>query len=136
MYYEYRLTIASLAARGSPATLQVALSPGRLVAVAVQFPRGCVGLVHTRAIRSDHQLYPSNIDGDVSAEGASVTWAEDLVLDDDPYLLRLEGWSDDDTYAHTLSWRFNVLPMAAVRADRERRELEDRLRRLALSPSP
>ena len=118
--------------RSAPAELEVALSPGRLVAGSVQFPRGCVGLVHTRALRSRHQLFPTNIDGDVAGEGAIIPWEEDLVLEDDPYLLLLQGWSDDDSFPHTVTWRFNVLSMEGVLISRESATLEARLRRRAL----
>ena len=132
MFFEYALTIPANTAAASPTESLVALSAGRLVAVAVQFPRGCVGLVHTVAHRSEHQLWPTNPDGSIVGEGAMISWAEDLVLEDDPYTLRLRGWNLDDSYQHTVTWRFNVLPLAGVLADRERAALETRLRLSAL----
>ena len=132
MFYEFTVAVPANTAKTAPAELQVALSPGRLVAVSVQFPRGCFGLVHTCALRSAHQLYPSNIDGDISAEDATIPWADDLVLEDDPYVLTLQAWSAGSFFAHTVTWRFNVLPLAAVLADRERAAIETRLRLSAL----
>lgn len=132
MFFEYDLTIPANTAATAPTELLVPLSAGRLAAVAVQFPRGCVGLVYTVAHRSEHQLWPTNPDGSIRGEGATISWAEDLVLEDDPYILRLRGWNLDDSYAHTLTWRFNVLPLAGVLAERDRAAQEARLRAGAL----
>ena len=132
MFFEVQLTIPANTPKAAPAELDVALSAGQLVAASVQFPRGCVGLAHTVALRSTHQLWPTNPDGSISGEGAIIPWAEDLVLEDDPYTLTLRGWNLDDSFPHTVTWRFNVLPLAGVVAERERAAQESRLRERAL----
>ncbi len=135
MFYQFGLTIPANTLKASPAVLEVAVSPGNLVSVSIQFPRGCVGLVHTVATRAGHQLWPTNSDGDLSGEDAIIPWQEDLVLEDDPYVFQLRGWSDDDSFPHTLTWRFNVLSIAAVIAARASQALVDQLRAEALAPS-
>ncbi len=132
MFYEVPLTIPANTAKAAAVELDVALSAGRLVAASVQFPRGCVGLVHTVALRSTHQLWPTNPDGSLSGEGAIIPWQEDLILEDDPYTLTVRGWNLDDSYSHTVTWRFNVLPLAGVLAERDKAAQEARLRSRAL----
>jgi hypothetical protein len=132
LFYEFDLVLPKNTTEQVPVTLTVQLNPGRLVGVSVQFPRGCVGLAETVARRASHQLFPTNTDGTVRGENAIIAWAEDQVLEEEPYLLELVGWNADDSWPHTLTWRFNILPIEPVLADRERLVQADRLRARAL----
>ena len=114
MLYEYPLTIDANTAATSPATLDAPLAPGTVVRVDVQFPRGCVGLAHVQIWRREHQIWPGNVDGDISAEGLVVSWPEDLDLDDEPYEVQLRGWNEDDTFPHKITFRFALLPLGAT----------------------
>jgi len=117
--FEYPLTIAANTAESSPATLEAPLAPGTVARVDVQFPRGCVGLVHVQIWRSEHQVWPVNLEGNISAEGLVVSWPEDYDLDDEPFALELRGWNDDDTYQHKIIFRFALLPLGAKVEARE-----------------
>lgn len=113
MLYEYALTILAQTAESAPETLDAPLAPGTVARVDVQFPRGCVGLAHVQVWRSEHQVWPTNVDGNISAEGLVVSWPEDYDLVDEPYGMTLRGWNDDDSYAHTITFRFALLPLSA-----------------------
>ncbi len=119
MYYEYTLTIPRNTTEAAPLELGVALAPGVVRLVHVQFPKGCVGLVHVQIWRSEHQVWPVNVEGNISAEGQTVSWPEDYELADDPLSFTLRGWNDDDTFPHTITFRFALLPLAAAQAERE-----------------
>ena len=106
MFYEFALTVPANTAQAVPAELEMPLSPGTVVQVGVQFPRGCVGLVHVQVLDAEHQVWPTNLDGDIAAEGFTVSWPEDLDLADSPYTLTLRAWNDDDTFPHTVTFRF------------------------------
>ncbi|KKN36986.1 hypothetical protein LCGC14_0767970 [marine sediment metagenome] len=111
MLYEYALTIAANTPASAPETLAAPLAPGTIVRVDLQFPRGCVGLAHVQIWRSEHQVWPGNLDGSIAAEGLVVTWPEDYDLDDEPFALEIRGWNVDDSYAHTITCRFALLPL-------------------------
>lgn len=113
MFYEHRLTIPANTAATSPEELEVELDHGRIVAVELQFPRGCVGLVHVQVRRELHQLWPTNVDGDIAGEDARIGWQEDHEFAEEPYTLTLRGWNLDDSFAHTVTFRFNLLPLPA-----------------------
>lgn len=130
MLYEYALTIAANTAESSPATLDAPLAPGTVVRVGVQFPSGCVGLVHVQIWRSEHQVWPGNLDGDISAEGQEVSWLEDYDLDDEPFGFSLRGWNGDDSYSHTVTFRFALLSLGARE---EARESAGLLRRIGVA---
>ena len=135
-FFEYRLTVPKATLAADPVSSTIGLSPGRLIAVEIVFPRGCVQLVHTIVTRSNHQVYPANLDADIAGEGGAVAWSEDTILDDDPYLLDLVAWSDDDRFDHTLTYRFNLLPMESVRRDLLLSDLECTARERALGLQP
>ena len=119
MLYEYALTIPANTAEASPATMDAPLAPGTVVRVDVQFPTGCVGLVHVQIWSGEHQVWPGNLDGDISAEGLVVSWPEDYDLEDEPFTLVLRGWNDDDTFPHTITFRFAIISLAAKEEARE-----------------
>jgi len=109
--YEYPLTIPANTPATSPAPLDAPLAPGAGGRVDVQFPRGCVGLAHVQIWRREHQVWPGNLDGDISAEGMVVSWPEDQDLDDEPFTVQLRGWNEDDTFPHKITFRFALLPL-------------------------
>jgi hypothetical protein len=113
MFYEHPLTIPANTPATSPFELEVELDHGRIVGVELQFPRGCVGLVHVQVRRELHQLWPTNVDGDISGEDARIGWVEDHDFTEEPYTLTLRGWNLDDTFQHTVTFRFNLLPLPA-----------------------
>lgn len=112
MLFEYPLTIPANTAQASPAEVYAPLAPGTVSRVDIQFPRGCVGLVHAQVWREEHQVWPVNLDGDISAEELVVSWPEDYDLDDEPFAFSLVGWNDDDSYPHKITFRFAILPLS------------------------
>ena len=71
-----------------------------------------MGLVHVQVWRSEHQVWPTNVDGSIAGENANVAWLEDVDLADEPYALTLRGWNDDDSFPHTVTFRFALLPLS------------------------
>ena len=114
MLYEHRLTAPANTASGDPVKLPVTLVPGTIVGLAVQFPAGCMGLVHAQIWRGAHILWPSNPDSGLAANAWVVEWQEDYRMDAAPYQLVLVGWSDDDTFDHTLTFRLNLIEQKRV----------------------
>lgn len=106
MLYSFDLAIPDNTPEASPLELDVVLVPGTIVRVEVQFPRGCVGLVHTQAFFLSHQVWPANEGGSLAGDGALIAWEEDYELPGEPFGLRLVGWNDDDTFDHRITWRF------------------------------
>jgi len=111
MFFEYALTIPANTLEAAPEELTAALAPGTVASVGVDFAPGCRGLVHVSMWRSDHQVWPVNLDGDIAADGKVVEWPEDYDLNDEPYDLTLKGWSPNTSFAHTIIFRFALLPL-------------------------
>ena len=128
MLFEYPLTLPANTPSTAPVELLAELAPGTVTRVDVQFPRGCVGLAHVQAYRSGHQVWPTNLDADISAENVVVSWPEDYDLADKPYALTLRGWNDDDSFPHPITFRFALL---SLEAKQEAGALASLLRRIA-----
>lgn len=128
MFFSVDVTVPASTAEASPATADVLLPPGVIQQVDVQFPAGCVGLVHTFCSRGANQLWPTNPDGDFASNGFTISWQEDLELNDAPFRLHVVAWNLDDTYPHTITWRFSVRRLPPDR----RAALEQQLRDQAI----
>ncbi|MBF6606959.1 MAG: hypothetical protein IVW53_15435 [Chloroflexi bacterium] len=115
MFYEFDVTVPPNTLRASPVIVPVEFVAGAIVGVHVQIPLGCRALAHTAAYNELHQVWPANQDGDIKGDGAIVSWPEDYEVPSDNYQLQIYAWSDDDTFAHTLTWRF-AFQTAAERA--------------------
>jgi hypothetical protein len=108
VFYEFPLTIPANTPATAPTQQTVELSPGTISRVELQFPRGCVGLVHVKVLHALHQVWPTNPDGDISSEGYNVAWSDDYDLSEPPFQFILSGYNLDDSFPHTIIFRFQL----------------------------
>lgn len=118
MFFEYRLPIPASTPAASPVPLDAPLCAGTVSRVDIQFPSGCAGLAHVSVWRSGHQVWPVNLDGDIAGEDAIISWPESYDLDDEPFGFILRGWNADDTYQHTITFRFTLLSLEEAQSAR------------------
>mgnify|MGYP001573842207 CR=1 FL=1 len=112
-FYEFDITSPANTLQADPTEQLVSLNAGVITHVAVQIPRGCVGLVHAQIWRADFQVWPTNPEGDFQGDNVFIEWDEEYVLEDEPLDLRLIIWNLDDSYAHTITFRFALQPLPA-----------------------
>jgi len=125
--FEYRLTVPINTPEADAEPLECPLSAGTVTRVDVQFPAGCAGMVHVSIWRSDHQVWPVNLDGDIAGEDAIISWPKSYDLDDEPFGFEVRGWSPGTTYPHVITFRFALL---SLEESRSARGLTGMLRRL------
>ena len=118
MLYEFKLTIPSNTPKSSPLRERVELTRGVIHKVELEFPPGCLGLVHVIIRHFEHQIFPTNRDGDFASDNHVISFPEYYELAYPPYVLTLEGWNEDDTYSHTVTVRIGVLPDWVVQPER------------------
>lgn len=116
-FYDIPVAVPASTLESAPVVVEAEFPPGLIQQVDVQFPTGCVGLVHTFARRGAHQVWPSNPEGNFATNGQTITWQERYELDRAPFVLRLFAWSDDDTYPHTVTWRIALNPFTGPRRE-------------------
>jgi hypothetical protein len=128
MFFEYPLTVIAGTTKADPATLECLLAAGAVTRVDVQFPAGCVGIVHASIWRRDHQVWPVNLDNDIAGEDAIISWPESYDLDEEPFAFTVKAWAPTTTYPHTITFRFALLTLEEMQGARQAPGL---LRRLA-----
>jgi hypothetical protein len=112
MLFSFDLAVPANTPAAAPLRLRAGLPPGTVHRVEVVFPAGCVGLVHSQAFRGAHQVWPTNDAGDLAGNGAPIEWDDEYDLDAAPFELELRAWNLDDTYTHTVTWRFAMRKFA------------------------
>lgn len=112
MFFEYALTIPHNTPATAPAERAIVLALGEVTWWEIQFPNGCAGLVHCKVRDELHQVIPLNTDGDVSANNEHVDTFDSIMLTDEPATLILSGFNLDDTFDHTITFRFAVRSQA------------------------
>lgn len=110
MDFIYDLTIPAKRTQAVPLEQEVDIGAGVVHFVTIQFPKGCAGLAHGRVRQALTPRWPSN-------EGADYNWDNYIHEVKEHFLIRkgdapltLVGWNEDDTFPHTLTFRFSILP--------------------------
>ena len=118
MFYEFDLTIPGNTLEASPAELDVRISAGIIKQIEVQLPSGLRGLVHTVAMRANHQVWPTNQEGSIKGNDARIVWGDDYDITQPPNILTLIGWSPGTTFSHVVTWRFQVTAVPVAKAEK------------------
>jgi hypothetical protein len=118
-FYSFDLAVPAATTAASPAVLNARLNKGHITRVQVLFPPGPAGLVSTYCKRADVQIYPTNPAGVFAGDDAIVEWRDDYPLADEPLVLRLFAYSPNARFAHTVTWRFELLPLDQAEAAAE-----------------
>lgn len=118
MFHEFDLLVPAFTAKASSAVETAALTKGHVTAVEIMFPRGCAGQVFVVVERGESQLWPSNPDGAHKGDGVVLRWDEDYPLPDEPLTLTLRGWAPAARFDHTITFRFEMVPLDQAEAAR------------------
>lgn len=108
MFYEYELEIPAQTLESDPEELEIKLPMGTIHRVEICFPDGCFGLAKTQVHHEERQLWPSNLKAWFAWNNYCIAFNEDYKLPEDFNILRLLGYNDDDSYFHTITFRFGV----------------------------
>ena len=132
MYYDFTLTIPANTTERALKKDTVKLTHGIIHRVEVEFPSGCGGLVHVKVLQALHQAFPTNPEGNFSSDGYTISFRDHYKLLSEPYQLTLSGWNEDDTYPHTITFRFGLLPPYILEPWLALTQLTDWLKKLFL----
>lgn len=112
MFYEYDVTSPPNTPASKPTIVTATLAAGVLNEFHVQIPFGCKGLVHAYVFDALHRVIPQNQDGDMKGDDVVITAPEQLLIPTDDYALELAVFNLDDSYPHTVTFRFAVTPQS------------------------
>jgi len=109
-FYVFNVSVPPNTAETRPVVVNAKLNPGIIHRVSILFPPGPAALTHLQIRRGNHQVWPSNPDSDFASDDEVISWEDNYPLDDEPLILQLVAWNQDDTYPHTITVRFGLLP--------------------------
>ena len=109
MYYEFTVNVPANTPEYDPVEQILPLTAGVIQRVSVQFPRGTFARVHVKLLYHEYQIWPTNHDGSLNADGYPLEWDESYPLDAEPYEIKAVLWSTADTYDYDINIRFGIL---------------------------
>ncbi len=104
MFFHYAITVPANTLVTNPVIEDFSVGIGTIQFIEVEFPNGCVGLVHTTIEYNTIQIVPYNPTGNLYGNGRVFHIPMNYPLMVQPYDLRFILWNNDDTYPHTLSY--------------------------------
>lgn len=108
MFFEYNVTYPPLIFPEEEQIDVLRLTRGIVKRVEVVFPRGCAGLVGVRIFRGPVQVIPLNAPAWLDTDGETISINTEIDLSVNPYELEVRGYNLDDTYSHTIRFRFEL----------------------------
>jgi len=119
MIYEYDLAVSAGTTQEEPAEQRMKLSRGIIHKLEVSFPPGCNNLVLVTIRRALHQVWPTNPDGQLKANGHTISMPVWYELETEPYELEVKAWSPDCSYDHTITVRIGISPRGVLERAQE-----------------
>lgn len=114
MIFSFDLTLSKSTIYTPVSQFEMKLCAGVIHKIDIVFPSGCMGLVSVGIFNALNKVWPTNSDKYFAANDEIITFREHHIFDVEPYTLYLQGWNDDDTFDHTITVRFGVLPKSVI----------------------
>lgn len=114
MIYTFKLPLSPGTEAETPAVSQINLTVGVLKTIEIMYPAGCAGQVGVRIKERERVIFPSNPDEWFIDDDRVVRWSENYKILPQHVRFKLEGYNEDDTYTHTIYFRFNILEGAVT----------------------
>lgn len=100
MSYTTSLTLTKNTTTEDPNSVDIPIQPMLIDRVEITFPSGCVGLVGVRFKYQSRVIFPYNPEGWYKGNGQTVVFSPNIELKEEPLMLTVEGYNEDDTYQH------------------------------------
>ncbi len=119
MRYEFSLAVPPQTSEREPVRQECAITHGVISQVRIMYAPEGNGVLHSRVLRGGFQLYPLSPEATILVANPPLEWDEHEEIYDAPFSLILEGWNDDDTFAHTVYLSITLLPQDVVEGGKE-----------------
>lgn len=104
MFYHITVTAPANALETAPVTQDFTIGMGIIDFIEVEFPRGCVGLVHCTIEYNTVQIVPYNPTENLYGDSRVFHLPLNYRVEVPPHELRFRVWNEDDTYSHKISF--------------------------------
>jgi hypothetical protein len=114
MLYSKQITFSAGATEATATKSYFKVNKGMISMIWVTFPPGCAGLVKLRIYSEGHPFVPVNKDNYIRGNDYTFAFPVMFEITDEPMILTVEGWNEDETYSHTIDVLFLILPKELV----------------------
>ena len=114
MLYSKQITISANTSQANASKSYFKVNKGVISNVWITFPAGCAGLVKLRIYHEGHPFLPVNADNYLRGDNYTFQFPVMYEITEEPMILTVEAWNEDDTYDHTIDILFLILPKNVV----------------------
>jgi hypothetical protein len=114
MLFEASITIPKSTTAAAPTTVMLKIAHGIITKIMVRPRAGHQNLAHLVILHHEHQIAPSTEGMTLHGEFFPIDWEEYYESYQPPYELKIKGWNEDDTLAHTFSVYVVILPRKGI----------------------
>jgi len=108
MIYSTAITTLSGGSEGSATRTIIKITKGLIWLLEVDFPAGCVGLVHVQLFDGNYQLLPASPGKNLSGDGQLLRYDDSYLKESAPFELTLVTWKEDELWDHHIQVRIGV----------------------------
>jgi len=108
MIYGTGITTAAGGSKATATRTTLRLTKGLIWLMEVDFPPGCVGLVHVQIFDGNYQLLPASPDKDLSGDGRLLRYDDLYLKEAAPFEVSIVTWNEDELWDHTIQIRVGL----------------------------
>ena len=108
MLYTRQITVDPLTPIEEPVSETIQLTKGSINLITVLFPPGCCCLVGIWIEYHTIQILPWERNQRLFGAGSTFSFEVNIPIDTEPFEIILYGYSEDDTYSHTVYINVNI----------------------------
>ena len=109
MIYAIDITTPASTTKLSPQWTSLNMTKGLVYKVHIQFPKGSAGLLGVAMFRGGFQLWPSSRATYFIGDDNIIEFDDVYLIENDPTLLKIKTYNDDDTYEHQVLIRIGLV---------------------------
>lgn len=108
MIYSTSITTAAKGTEKNATRTTIKITKGLIWLMEIDFPAGCVGLVHAQLFDGKYQLLPASPGKNLSGDGQLLRYDDSYLKEAAPFELTLVSWNEDELWTHNIQVRIGV----------------------------
>jgi len=114
MLYSKQITVSANTTEANSSKTRFKVNRGIVYRCWLSFPPGCVGLVKLRILHEGHPFIPIEANAYIRGDDYVFELPMFYEITEEPQLITVEVWNEDDTYEHTVDVMLLILPKEFV----------------------
>ncbi len=109
MIYSTSITTSAKGSEETATRTPIRVTKGLIWLMEVDFPAGCVGLVHVQLFDVSYQLLPASPGNNLSGDGQLLRYDDSYLKEAAPFEITLKTWNEDELWDHTIQVRIGLV---------------------------